>query len=140
MFIWTYTMELLHLSEDDTEDSYAESLESLKESMKTVKVLFQECHERFKTFHQKMVPPIDEALLEVKPSAELWFSKRNMATTITFVEFFRAFLAEHSKEDRLDLSGRAILVNDDAAVLLKMTKNSRLSIHGLLGKLPEIFK
>jgi hypothetical protein len=133
-------MELLHLSEDDTEDSYAESLESLKESMKTVKVLFQECHERFKTFHQKMVPPIDEALLEVKPSAELWFSKRNMATTITFVEFFRAFLAEHSKEDRLDLSGRAILVNDDAAVLLKMTKNSRLSIHGLLGKLPEIFK
>jgi len=133
-------MELLHLSEDDTEDSYAESLESLKESMKTVKVLFQECHERFKTFHQKMVPPIDEALLEVKPSAELWFSKRNMATTITFVEFFRAFLAEHSKEDRLDLSGRAILLNDDAAVLLKMTKNSRLSIHGLLGKLPEIFK
>jgi hypothetical protein len=108
--------------------------------MKTVKVLFQECHERFKTFHQKMVPPIDEALLEVKPSAELWFSKRNMATTITFVEFFRAFLAEHSKEDRLDLSGRAILLNDDAAVLLKMTKNSRLSIHGLLGKLPEIFK
>jgi hypothetical protein len=133
-------MELLHLSEDDTEDSYAESLESLKESMKTVKVLFQECHERFKTFHQKMVPPIDEALLEVKPSAELWFSKRNMATTITFVEFFRAFLAEHSKEDRLDLSGRAILLNDDAAVLLKMTKNTRLSIHGLLGKLPEIFK
>jgi len=133
-------MELLHLSEDDTEDSYAESLESLKESMKTVKVLFQECHERFKTFHQKMVLPIDEALLEVKPSAELWFSKRNMATTITFVEFFRAFLAEHSKEDRLDLSGRAILVNDDAAVLLKMTKNTRLSIHGLLGKLPEIFK
>jgi len=133
-------MELLHLSEDDTEDSYSESLESLKESMKTVKVLFQECHERFKTFHQKMVPPIDEALLEVKPSAELWFSKRNMATTITFVEFFRAFLAEHSKEDRLDLSGRAILLNDDAAVLLKMTKNTRLSIHGLLGKLPEIFK
>jgi hypothetical protein len=133
-------MELLHLSEDDTEDSYAESLESLKESMKTVKVLFQECHERFKTFHQKMVLPIDEALLEVKPSAELWFSKRNMATTITFVEFFRAFLAEHSKEDRLDLSGRAILLNDDAAVLLKMTKNTRLSIHGLLGKLPEIFK
>jgi hypothetical protein len=87
-----------------------------------------------------MVPPIDEALLEVKPSAELWFSKRNMATTITFVEFFRAFLAEHSKEDRLDLSGRAILVNDDAAVLLKMTKNTRLSIHGLLGKLPDIFK
>ena len=133
-------MELLHLSEDDTEGSYAESLESLKESMKSVKVLFQECHERFKTFHQKMVPSIDEALLEVKPSAEVWFTKRNISTTITFADFFRAFLAEHSKENRLDLSGRSIIINHDAAVLLKVTADTPLSIHEVLRKLPEIFK
>jgi hypothetical protein len=123
----------------DDHGSCEDALHKLKETMTNVNVLFQISLDHFKTFHQKVAPPIDEALLQVKPEAHAWFIKRNLDISISFVDFFRIFLAEHKDEYRLDLSRRSILLNKDAADLLGSSEDTCITLLEILRQLPTIF-
>lgn len=136
-----HLMETLHLSdssEGESEGSYIESLTILKNAIKDVDALFTKCQEHYKVFHQKVSLPLDEALLEPRPSTIEWLQKRKLPLKLTFADFFAKMLEEH-RDMRLDISTRSIIVNADAAKLFGVPTDTHVSILTILQKLPILF-
>jgi hypothetical protein len=98
---------------------------------------------RFKLVEHKLkieLEELSETQLRSKPLLRKWLKARNLPLDCSFQEFFQAFLDEHKKEHRLDLSDRSILLNAEGCKLFGFEgKDKKVSIHDILEHLPVLY-
>ncbi len=83
---------------------------------------------------------LSETQLRSKPLLRKWLKARDLPLDCSFQQFFQAFLDEHKKEHRLDLSDRSILLNAEGCKLFGMEgKEKKVSIHDILEHLPVLY-
>jgi hypothetical protein len=127
----------------DNESILEEHMEYLKEKAKTVENDFVTILNRMKLTQHKLkleLKELSEIELRSKPTLRSWLKSRELPEDCSFQEFFEAFLEEHRKEYRLDLSERSICLNQDAGKLFGLKgKDICLTLPQLLERLPFIY-
>jgi hypothetical protein len=130
----------------DTDNSEVEDVEvilsSLRRTCANLEKLTDASYRRFKTISKRAkqeVTPLRLQKLQPKPAASAWLRARKLSARPTFRDFFEAFLHEHAKEHRLELTSRSILLNEDACRLFRVDLETSLTFYELLEKLPTIF-
>lgn len=130
----------------DTDNSDVEDVEvilnSLRRTCANLEKLADASYRRFKTISKRAkqeVTPLRLQKLQPKPSASAWLRARKMSPKPTFRDFFEAFLHEHAKEHRVELTTRSILLNEDACHLFRVEPGTSLTFYELMEKLPSIF-
>lgn len=127
---------------DDT-ISVGATLESLKRNAKALDVHYQEARKKFKDFYVKITQESEgmgETPLQPRTRMMKWLTDRSLTVESTFQEFFEAFVEEHKKENRLDLSTRSICLNRDASILFGYKgENLVVTLYELLEKLNILY-
>lgn len=128
---------------DDQSISLEDTLSSLKRNAQAVDVYFQESRKSLKQFQMKLNEESKSlAATPLQPRTKMmkWLTDRHLSVESTFSEFFEAFVEEHAKEQRLDLSNRSVTLNESACVLFGYKKRDPVvSIWELLEKLPQLY-
>lgn len=130
--------------DDDDNISLEDTLMSLKRNALAVDVHLQESIRKLKQLQKLVAHEMEEPLAEIplQPKTRLmkWLTDRGLKVESSFNEFFEAFVDEHKKEHRLDLSKRAIRLNTAACVLFGFKDtDSYVSLYVLLEKLPTLY-
>lgn len=98
---------------------------------------------RFKLIEHKLkieLEELSETQLRSKPLLRKWLKARDLPLDSSFQDFFQAFLAEHKKEHRLDLSDRTILLNAEGCKVFGIEgQDKKVSIHDILERLPMLY-
>lgn len=133
-------------TETETENqniSLEDTLVSLKRNAQAVDVYFNESKNKLKTFQRKLneeSKPLNHIPLQPRTRCMKWLTDRGLSVESTFVEFFEAFIEEHGKEERLDLSNRTICLNQDACILFGYKRvNPTVTLWEVLEKLPVLY-
>jgi hypothetical protein len=130
--------------ETEGEESIEELSASLKAHAKQVGEVFLECRDHFISFHKRIredMEPIEEAKLIPKERMRVWLQAHALPEHGTFQEFFQAFIQDHKKEGRLDVSNRSIHLNKEARTLLGYrSPEAVVPILDLLEKLTNLFE
>ncbi len=110
--------------------SLEESLTTLKRDAKAVEVHLLESIKQMKGFQKKVAQESKTIEVPLQPKTRLmkWLTDRGLKVESTFQEFFEAFVEEHKKDHRLDVSQRTIQLNTAACILFGM-KDTSPSIH-----------
>ena len=132
------------MDESETEfEAIEEHLSSLKKSAKVAEDAVVNAMHRLKVVQFKArveMEDLAETELRSKPALRKWLEARNLSTDCSFQEFFDAFLQEHKKENRLDISDRSILLNADGCKLFGFPgKDKKVLLPELLERLPSIY-
>lgn len=132
--------------ETDTENdtiSLEDTLDSLKRNANAVQTHFQESLKHLKAFQHKLAKDskdITEVPLQPKTRMMKWLTDRGLAVESTFEEFFEAFVEDHKKDNRLDITTRSIRLNTAACILFGYKDmNPVVSIYDLIGKLDILY-
>lgn len=129
--------------EDNDIISLEDTLETLKRNANAVQTHFQESVKHLKAFQHKLAKEskdITEVPLQPKTRMMKWLTDRGLPVESTFEEFFEAFIEDHTKENRLDLTTRSIRLNTAACILFGYKDiNPVVSIYDLLGKLDVLY-
>ena len=124
-------------------DDIEESLSSLKDSARVAEDAVLQALNRLKVAQHKLkieVEELSQTELRSKSTLRAWLKSRQLAPDCSFQDFFQAFLDEHKKEQRLDLSDRSIVVNADGCKLFGLEgKDKKVLLHDLLERLPSIY-
>lgn len=127
---------------DDT-ISVGATLESLKRNAKALDVHYQEARKKFKDFYVKVAQEsegLGETPLQPRTRMMKWLTDRGFSEHSTFLDFFEAFIEEHKKENRLDLSTRSIYLNHDATILFGYKGENRVvTLYELFEKLNILY-
>ncbi len=130
----------------DLEDdviSLEATLESLKRNAKAVDVHYQEARKKFKDLYVKVAHEsegLGETPLQPRTRTMKWLTDRGLREQSSFLDFFEAFVDDHKKENRLDLSTRTICLNHDAVVLFGLKGvNPVVSIYEVIEKLNSLY-
>lgn len=134
----------------DIEDFDEEKINDVEKHLSTLKSASQMAEEqivnalnRLKLAEHKLkieLEELSETQLHSKPLLRKWLKARDLPLDCSFQEFFQAFLEEHKKEHRLDLSDRSILLNAEGCKLFGMEgKEKKVSIHDILEHLPVLY-
>lgn len=117
---------------------------SLTLQAKRVGELFTECETHYKAFHKRVVAdidPIEDAELIPKDKMKVWLQAHNLSERVTFQQFFEAFLQDHKKEGRLDLSNRSLDPNPEARALLGIKRaQKKIPVLDLIELLTNLFE
>lgn len=128
---------------EDEVISLEETLESLKRNAKAVEVHFQEARKKFKDFHQTLAHEsngLQETPLQPRTRMMKWLTDRGLSEQTTFQDFFEAFVEEHKKDNRLDISNRTFCLNKEACTLLGFKKeNTIVGLYDFFEKLPVLY-
>lgn len=132
------------MDESETEfEAIEEHLSSLKKSAKVAEDAVVNAMNRLKVVQFKArveMEELAETELRSKPMLRKWLEARNLSTDCSFQEFFDAFLQEHKKENRLDISDRSILLNAEGCKLFGWVgKEKKVFLPELLERLPSIY-
>ncbi len=133
-----------HEDIDDQNIVYIEQhLSSLKTASEVAEQEIVNALNRLKLAEHKLkieLEELSETQLRSKPLLRKWLKARDLPLDCSFQEFFQAFLEEHKKEHRLDLSDRSILLNAEGCKLFGMEgKEKKVSIHDILEHLPILY-
>ena len=82
---------------------------------------------------------LSETELLSRPSLRKWLRARDLPEDCSFTEFFEAFLLEHEKEFRLNLSDRTVCLNKDAARLFELKPELIVTLLDILERLPLLY-
>lgn len=129
-------------SEQDSEVSLEETLESLKRNAKAVDVYFHDSRFKLKAFQKKLAEEShDLAEVPLQPRTRLmkWLTDRSLPVESTFRDFFEAFLEEHGDDHLLDISERTVYLNPSACILFGVKPNTTLSIFDLLKNTQSLY-
>lgn len=135
-------MESATETEQDNGISLEETLESLKRNAKAVDVYFQESRNKLKAFQTKLAEEshtLSEIPLQPRTRLMKWLTDRGLPMNSSFRDFFEAFLEEHGKEDRLDLSNRTVSLNTYAGTLFGVKSNTVLSVFDVLERTESLY-
>jgi hypothetical protein len=128
---------------DDQTISLEDTLSSLKRNAKAVDVYFHESRKSLKEFQKKLNEESKSlATIPLQPRTRCmkWLTDRHLPVESSFSEFFEAFVEEHAKDQRLDLSKRSIILNESACILFGYKqKDHVVTIWELLEKLPHLY-
>ena len=122
--------------------SLEETFESLKRNAHAVDVYLQESRAKLKGLQKKLAQESHELTdIPLQPRTRLmkWLTDRGLAVSSTFREFFEAFLEEHGKELRVDLSDRTVHLNPSACVLFGVNPNTVMNIFDLLTQTEALY-
>jgi hypothetical protein len=139
------TMEISDIENFDEEEiNYIEQhLSTLKTASQVAEEQIVNAINRLKLAEHKLkieLEELSETQLHSKPLLRKWLKARDLPLDCSFQEFFQAFLDEHKKEHRLDLSDRSILLNAEGCKLFGMEgKEKKVSIHDILEHLPVLY-
>jgi hypothetical protein len=129
-------------TESDT-ISLEETLSSLKRNANAVETHFQESLKHLKAFQQKLAKDskdITEVPLQPKTRLMKWLTDRGLPVESTFEDFFEAFVQDHTKEHRLDLTTRSLRLNPAACILFGYKDtNPWVPVYDLLEKLNVLY-
>lgn len=128
----------------DTETiSLDDTLASLKRNADSIQIYLQESLKKFKAFQYRVVEESkDLAELPLQPKTRLmkWLTDHGLPIECTFQDFFEAFVEDHKKDHRLDLTTRSIQLNSAASILFGYKDtNPWVSIYDLMGKLTVLY-
>ncbi len=132
-------------TEPETEGiSLEDTLESLKRNAHATDVYLQESIKRMKLLQKHLAEETEQtpSQMPLQPKTRMmkWLTDRGLAVESSFQEFFEAFIEEHKKEHRLDLSRRSIQLNTAASVLFGYKDtNPWISLYELLGKVSSLY-
>jgi hypothetical protein len=127
-------------SEEDLE--LQEQLFTLKRTAKQVDENLVTITNRLKVAQQKLKVELEELSqteLRSRPSLRRWLKARQLVEDCSFVEFFEAFLLEHEKEFRLNLSDRTISLNKDGCLLFGFKEETIVCLLEVLERLPLLY-
>jgi len=129
--------------ESGTEDiSLEDTLESLKRNAKAAEVHLVESLKQLKVFQRNLAKESKSVELPLQPKTRLmkWLTDRGLKVESSFQEFFEAFVEDHKKDHRLDLSERTIQLNTAACVLFGMKDtNPKVPLYDLLQKTTTLY-
>jgi hypothetical protein len=135
------------MDETETENdsiSLEDTLKNLKRNATAVEVHLQESIKYVKRLKKQIAEEskdISQVPLQPKTRMMKWLTERGLPVESTFQEFFEAFLEEHRKDHRLDVSNQTIRLNSAACVLLGMKDcNPVLHLYAFLEKLPILYE
>lgn len=131
-------------TEQDDSISLEDSLDSLKRNALATQVMLQETVKSLKVFQMKVleettVPPSAKPL-QPKTRMMKWLTDRHLGVESSFSDFFEAFLEEHKKEHRLDLSTRSIQLNKKASILLGYEDDQWVSVYDVLERALNLYE
>ena len=132
-------------AETDGEEiiSLDDTLVSLKRNANAVEIYYQQSVKHFKSFQHKVYKEsnsISERPLQPRTRMMKWLTDRNLSVESTFQEFFEAFVDEHKKDHRVDVSKRTIRLNSSASILFGYKDmDPVISLYDLLGKLNVLY-
>ena len=126
--------------ENDT-ISLEDALESIKRNSKAAEVHYLESVKQLKAFQNRLAKESNEEVpLQPRTRMMKWLTDRGLKVESTFQEFFEAFVEDHKKEHRLDLSTRSIQLNTAACVLFGYKDtNPKVSLYDLLERVPSLY-
>jgi hypothetical protein len=126
--------------ENDT-ISLEDALESIKRNSKAAEVHYLESVKQLKAFQKRLAKESNEEVpLQPRTRMMKWLTDRGLKVESTFQEFFEAFVEDHKKEHRLDLSTRSIQLNTAACVLFSYKDtNPKVSLYDLLERVPSLY-
>lgn len=132
------------MDESDSElDAIEEQLSTLKQTAMKAEDAVVAAMNKLKVVQYKARAEMEELAeteLRSKPTLRKWLEARDLSTDCSFQEFFDAFLQEHKKEYRLDISDRSILLNADGCKLFGLGgKDKKVLLLELLERLPSIY-
>lgn len=112
-------------SADESEAiSLEHSLEGLKRDANAVEIHLLESIKQLKGVQKRVAQESKTIDVPLQPKTRMmkWLTDRGLKVESTFQEFFEAFVEEHRRDHRLDLSTRTIQLNTPACVLFGLTK------------------
>lgn len=105
--------------EPDDTISLEDSLSALKRDANAVEVHLLESIKQLKIFRKNLAKESKTIDVPLQPKTRImkWLTDRGLKVESTFQEFFEAFVEDHKKDHRLDVSARTIRLNSSACVL-----------------------
>lgn len=82
---------------------------------------------------------LSETELRSRPALRTWLKARELPEDCSFTEFFEAFLLEHEKEYRLNLSDRTLCLNKEGARLFGLKSDLIVTLLDILERLPLLY-
>ena len=129
--------------ESGTDDiSLEDTLESLKRNAKAAETHLLESVKQMKQFQRDLAKESKSMDIPLQPKTRLmkWLTDRGLKVESTFQEFFEAFVEDHKKDHRLDLSHRTIQLNTAACVLFGYKDtNPKLHIYDVLSNVGALY-
>lgn len=123
--------------------SLDDTLASLKRNADSIQIYLQESLKKCKAFQHRLAEESKNlAELPLQPKTRLmkWLTDHGLPVECTFQDFFEAFVDEHKKEHRLDLTTRSIQLNSAASILFGYKDtNPWVPIYDLMEKLSVLY-
>ena len=128
---------------DELDDiSLEDSLEGLKRDAKAVEVHLLESIKQLKHVQKRVAQESKTIEVPLQPTTRMmkWLTDRSLNVESTFQEFFEAFVEEHTKGHRLDVSARTIQLNTPACILFGMKEPEPvLHLYEILEKVQVLY-
>ena len=128
--------------ESDEEFALEEQLFILKTTAKKLDESIITIENQLKVVQQKLKIELEELSateLRSRPSLRTWLKSHDLPENCSFQDFFEAFLQEHQKDYRLNLSDRTIRLNKEASHLFGVNFDTTLSLLEILERLPLLY-